>query len=83
MRKIDIKNLEQVIEHYDIIYRKLKVVYEHSYCDDDVVIAEGLDRREIPVSELIRDMISNVRLDRDNVSRKVKYFKEFFKKELS
>lgn len=83
MRKIDIKYLEQVIEHYDIIYRKLNIVREHSYCDDDVIIAEGLDRREIPVPQLILDIIHNVRLDRDNVSRKVKYFKEYFKKELS
>lgn len=82
MRKIDIKYLEQVIEHYDVIQRKLNAVLEHSYSDDDVIIAEGLDRREIRVTELIRDMIVNVRVDRENVRRKKAYFKEYFKDNL-
>lgn len=82
MRKIDIKYLEQVIEHYDAIDRKLNLVLGHSYIDDDVILSEGLDRRETRVTDLIRDMIRWVRLDRDNVSRKIKYFKEYFKDNL-
>lgn len=82
MRKIDIKYLEQVIEHYDVIQRKLYAVLEHSYSDDDVIIAEGFDRREIRVTELIRDMIANVMVERENVRRKKAYFNEFFKDNL-
>lgn len=82
MRKIDIKYLEQVIEHYDAIDRKLNLVLGHSYIDDDIILSEGLDRRETRVTDLIRDMIRWVRLDRDNVSRKIKYFQEYFKDNL-
>ena len=82
MRKRDIIYLERVVKHYDDIYRLLNAVLEHSYSDDDVIIAEGFDRREIRVTELIRDMIVNVRVDRENVRRKKEYFKEFFKDDL-
>lgn len=82
MRKIDIQYLEQVVEQYDVIIRKLRAVLEHSYSEDDVIIVDGIDRHEIRVTELIRDMITSAWIDRLKVRRKAKYFQEFFKDNL-